>query len=342
MVSDDGVFSGYASVFGVADDYGSMMMPGAFAKTLQERGAKIKILRNHAILIGSPLSMVEDERGLFVTGRINLGTQAGAEAFALMKAGDLDGMSIAFTAMKETKSKDGVREIREVKLYEFGPVDFPANESALITDVRQMDQRMADLESEERATDFGQTVDEQALRAGHYRLRSALDTTLSCIWWESDGGDVVGLIDSAIADFHAAYLEWANAFIAAGMSEDFYLSANPIEAETRSWMAGRTPDAMAAETTFTADEIRALLKGATIDLRNRQSDIPEPLRLAHSKQRNAQAAELFSALRSTFSPAEKRRMMALLQSADEPRQLDLGDIRTALSNFQTTIGAIQS
>lgn len=337
----DGIFSGYASVFGVEDDYGSIIMPGAFSKTLQERGTKIKILRNHSTLIGSPLSMAEDERGLFVTGRINLGTQAGAEAYALMQAGDLDGMSIAFTSMKETKSADGKRELREVKLYEFGPVDFPANEAALITDVRQMEQRMAALDAEQRDTSFMTTVDESLLRSGHWRLLEALRETLGDIWWQDDNqGNLTELIDAALADFHAAYLEWANAFAASEMRNDYaVLSANTVEAETRAWLGSRLPESLAAETSFTAAEIRALLKGETIDLRGRHTELPEPLRLAHSQQRSEHVTELFTAIRSSLNAAEKRRILALVQSADEPRQLDLRDVQQSLSNLIATIGA---
>ena len=36
-VSDDGLFSGYGSVFGVLDSYKEVVAPGAFAESLQSR-----------------------------------------------------------------------------------------------------------------------------------------------------------------------------------------------------------------------------------------------------------------------------------------------------------------
>src|SRR3990172_12417972 len=58
---------GYANVFGVKDLVGDIVHPGAFAKTLVERGGEIKFLWQHDVAepIGRMLEMHEDAHGLF-------------------------------------------------------------------------------------------------------------------------------------------------------------------------------------------------------------------------------------------------------------------------------------
>jgi hypothetical protein len=54
-------------------------------------------------------------------------------------------MSIGFSipAGKSEMNEDGIRIIREVKLFEFSPVTFPMNENAIITSVKNMKDAIA-------------------------------------------------------------------------------------------------------------------------------------------------------------------------------------------------------
>lgn len=133
-------FEGYASTFGNVDQVGDIITPGAFAKTIQERFPKgdIKILWQHYEPLGMPIEIREDERGLYVKGRISK-TALGDDALELMRDGVVNRMSIGITIVKaDYDDQTGNRIIREVKLWEFSPVTFPANEQAVITAVKHL------------------------------------------------------------------------------------------------------------------------------------------------------------------------------------------------------------
>ncbi|WP_181708745.1 HK97 family phage prohead protease [Chthonobacter rhizosphaerae] len=124
-----GVFQGYASLFGVTDLTGDMVLPGAFAATLARRGAAgVKLLYQHdpAEPIGRWLDIRETDRGLRVTGQILADTVKGRDAVALIETGILDGLSIGFrTVRARTDRKTGVRRVAEVDLWEISVVTFP-------------------------------------------------------------------------------------------------------------------------------------------------------------------------------------------------------------------------
>ena len=146
-------FVGYASTFGNVDLVGDIIERGSFTKSIKERGPKgsnqIKVLWQHNEPLGIPLEMYEDEKGLYVEGRVSK-TRLGDEALELMKDGVVDKMSIGFSIPKgkmEWDDKTGVRKIKEVKLMEFSPVTFPANELASITGMKSVAGKLALLES---------------------------------------------------------------------------------------------------------------------------------------------------------------------------------------------------
>jgi hypothetical protein len=75
--------------------------------------------------------MREDSHGLYVEGKINLETQRGREARSLLQQGALKGLSIGYDVVKDTIS-EGVRDLVELKLWEFSLVTFPANTRAAV------------------------------------------------------------------------------------------------------------------------------------------------------------------------------------------------------------------
>ena len=140
---DKGTFTGYGSIFGNEDQGSDIMQKGAFTKSLEQRPAsKVKLLYQHKTdePIGIFESMHEDEKGLFVKGRLAMGTQKGREAYELLKMGALDGMSIGFRADPDkqgyNENKRGTRTLKEVDLMEISLVTFPMNERALIENVK--------------------------------------------------------------------------------------------------------------------------------------------------------------------------------------------------------------
>lgn len=140
-VSEDGTFEGYASTFNNVDLQGDIIAPGAFAKSIQTTGGKVPILWQHdpEKPIGLGIRMHEDSNGLKVKGQLVLGTQAGAEAHHLLKAGAINGLSIGFSIPRgatEWDSTGTVRTIKEIDLHEFSIVTFPANPQAGVTAVK--------------------------------------------------------------------------------------------------------------------------------------------------------------------------------------------------------------
>ena len=151
-LDDEGYFEGYASVFDTKDEYNDVVVKGAFKKTLEDRGDSIKMLWQHDSkeVIGSYTSMYEDDYGLKVYGQINMEVQRGHEAYSLMKMGAIDAMSIGYTTIQEEykdmeyedeygkNMHERVRVLKELKLYEISLVTFPANEEAMIEQVKEL------------------------------------------------------------------------------------------------------------------------------------------------------------------------------------------------------------
>jgi HK97 family phage prohead protease len=139
-VGDDGTFTGYASVFNVKDFGGDIVASGAFTKSLAARPAnRVKMLRGHSTddPIGIWTSLVEDDRGLLATGKLILDTRKGAETYALLKAGALDGLSIGFRTLRDRVDRTkGARVLEEVDLLEISIVTFPMNPAATVGRVK--------------------------------------------------------------------------------------------------------------------------------------------------------------------------------------------------------------
>jgi HK97 family phage prohead protease len=118
---------GYASLWGVADLNGDVVARGAFAASLAKTGAAgVRMLHQHAgrAAVGVWDRMVEDERGLFVDGRIMDWSAEARFARALSRAGALDGLSIGFRSSR-ARREGRLRVLVEVELWEVSLVTFP-------------------------------------------------------------------------------------------------------------------------------------------------------------------------------------------------------------------------
>lgn len=133
-------FEGYASTFGNKDFVGDIVTPGAFKKTIMERFPKkqIKVLYQHREPLGIPLHMEEDSKGLYVKAHISR-TTLGNDVLELLRDGVIDRMSIGYDVIQdEVDQQKGERYLKELRLYEFSPVTFPANEEAIIAQVKSI------------------------------------------------------------------------------------------------------------------------------------------------------------------------------------------------------------
>lgn len=140
----NGMIRGYASTFGNVDLGMDVVDKGAFKKSIKESKGLFPILADHdpQKQIGWNLRAEEDEKGLYVEGKIDLNVQAGREKFSLaktaMEAGAKMGLSIGYMTIKAEPDRDKpmVRHLKELKLFEYSIVTFPMNTSAMITAIK--------------------------------------------------------------------------------------------------------------------------------------------------------------------------------------------------------------
>lgn len=144
-LEENGTFAGYASVFGVKDEYSDIVIPGAFTKSLSdwaERKRLPAMLWQHDRHepIGKFTKMVEDETGLYVEGELLVDHDPLAKrAYGHLKAGSITAMSIGYRILADGYEWDAAKEaflLKEIDLWEVSLVTFPANDQARITDVK--------------------------------------------------------------------------------------------------------------------------------------------------------------------------------------------------------------
>ena len=138
--SGTGVFVGYASLFGQRDNAGDIVMPGAFASSLRRKGlGNIRMLFQHnpAEPVGAWVEMRENDRGLYVRGRLECEVQRGRELLSLLESGGLDGLSIGFKTLRAGRDRlSGARLLHDVDLWEISLVTFPMLGEARVSDVK--------------------------------------------------------------------------------------------------------------------------------------------------------------------------------------------------------------
>lgn len=145
-ITDSGAFIGLGSVYGNIDDGNDIMAPGCFAQSLVDVNTKsrsVKMLWQHRMAepIGTYTQLKDTPAGLECHGKIVTKIQRGAEAYELMKAGAIDGLSIGgFTRADSFDAKTGVRTITQFELWEISPVTFPMNPAARIGAVKSIDE----------------------------------------------------------------------------------------------------------------------------------------------------------------------------------------------------------
>ena len=166
-------FAGYASTFGNVDDDGDIIQRGAFTLCLNDFQQSGVVCWQHRMSepIGKPVECREDEKGLYLKGRIS-DTERGRDALTLLRDGVVRKMSIgfrieAYTMLSKEQGvallgqeaydaalralpwwSDGLRLITQIKLYEVSLVTVPANDQADILGVKSADGRLPETERE--------------------------------------------------------------------------------------------------------------------------------------------------------------------------------------------------
>lgn len=198
----EGVFSGYASTYD-RDLYDDVIVKGAFAECLQRdfkgTGEGIPIYWNHDYstpmnLIGASTSAVEDDKGLFFTGRLDLDSPEGARAYEHLKAGRVHQMSIGFICqetayVKSEGDRYAHRELRKVKLFEVSLVTVAANQQAEVDEVKAAI-------AEAKAGRAISAANEEKIRAAYEALGEILES-IADVGDDGDGSDDADDADGA-------------------------------------------------------------------------------------------------------------------------------------------------
>lgn len=158
-----GTLVGYAAVFNadtIIDSWEGTfverLIPGAFRTTLKQSGDRVKVLFNHGFdpsigdkPLGKPQTLDEHPKGLWHETPMD-DTSYNRDLVASIRSGALDGQSFRFSVKRDTWYDPGhkayadhsskldpkgtmpIREVQEVKLFELGPVTFPAYEATTL------------------------------------------------------------------------------------------------------------------------------------------------------------------------------------------------------------------
>jgi HK97 family phage prohead protease len=137
---------GYGAYFGNVDGVKDIIEKGAFSKTLSENKGRIAFCWQHEIdePIGKIETIEEDDLGLKLKVRIS---DSENEIKTKIREGILKELSVGFQTMISTYDETtDIRTIKEVKLWEVSLVTIAANELAVITSIKSVEEKQEQLE----------------------------------------------------------------------------------------------------------------------------------------------------------------------------------------------------
>ncbi len=161
-LSEDGAFEGYAATFNNIDTYDDTIEPGAFSKSIGEKMPVLLWQHNREDVIGTIEEIKEDSKGLYIKAKLlKDGVAKAAEAYELIKAKAISGLSIGYISVKweyekSSKARFGeLRHLKEVDLKEVSVVTFPADSKAGVTSVKSIaEMNIREIEETLRDADF--------------------------------------------------------------------------------------------------------------------------------------------------------------------------------------------
>ncbi len=142
---DSGFIKGLAATYGGQPDAeGDVIAPGAMTSSLNNikaSGKRLKMLLQHdpGQAIGLWVSLKETRDGLQVEGKLSLDADDARNAYAKLKDGTLDALSIGYRTLSAEPRPGGGRTLTEIEIVEISVVTFPANAGAVVTDVKGAD-----------------------------------------------------------------------------------------------------------------------------------------------------------------------------------------------------------
>lgn len=142
----NGIVTGYFASFNTIDEGRDRIRPGAFAKTIAERGPQSKNqifhLLNHysGDVLGKPQVLKEDAKGLYFETKVSQ-TTLGKDTLVLYADGVYNEHSIGYKAMKwQEIEAENCYDLLEIKLWEGSTVNWGMNEDTPFTGFKSIDQ----------------------------------------------------------------------------------------------------------------------------------------------------------------------------------------------------------
>lgn len=176
---DGGQVKGYAATFvKEPDSYGDIIKAGAFKKSLERweplysEGKRIPLLYGHNMNdpfynIGHVETIKEDEYGLYVEAVFDAENETAQYVRKLVQEGRLYQFSFAYEVLDAAPIEldDGrkVNELRELNIFEVSLVQIPANQTAVVTDIKAADV-LADFVADLKAGRRNSAKDENELQ----------------------------------------------------------------------------------------------------------------------------------------------------------------------------------
>lgn len=184
---DNGVVEGYASTWTKKpDSYGDIVIKGAFTETLKKRkatGHPFPLCFNHDFdqIIGAVAEAEEDDFGLKIKATF-LNTALAQEKRELVKEGIVWQFSFAYSVLgweepTEEEKKQGIfQKLTKLDLYEVSLVPVPANQTAIVTEVKNDSEvETKEAEVEEKSGRRNSKKDADAIKQAITLLQSVLD-----------------------------------------------------------------------------------------------------------------------------------------------------------------------
>ncbi len=195
---ENGIVEGYASTWTkTPDSYGDIVIKGAFTDTLKKKkatGHPFPLCFNHDFdqIIGAVFEAEEDDYGLKIKASF-LNTPAAQEKRELVKEGIVWQFSFAYSVLgseapTEEEKKQGIfQKLTKLELYEVSLVPVPANQTAVVTDIKNDNNTVSIyigdekidkivLNAEEKAGKRNSAKDEALIRDAISALQALLDT----------------------------------------------------------------------------------------------------------------------------------------------------------------------
>ena len=165
-VDDSGIIEGYVTTYGNVDDWGDVIMKGAFDDVDLSNVIMLYSHNYEDVPIGKwELELKED--GIYGKGILNLKQQKARDVYEAVKFGTITGLSVGFIAdceFLEENVHGGFNIHKVAKLIEVSPCVLPANDKARIERIKNSTQINKNMYNKNSIADFlsarGYTEDE--------------------------------------------------------------------------------------------------------------------------------------------------------------------------------------